>query len=412
MNVQNLKNRYPELITYMKDEGYSKDYIDRVRREIEKVVANVTSSNWQSYEDIYHDYANQGKSKAALKHRLASLGVIERFDVSGEFPDGRTRQRIVTNNKERYLSIEFKRIIDTFRDSELQRGAKNPNTIYRESRRAINFLYTLQSAGISKASEITQRSVIEAFMNKDGTQRWGRKCKYIIAVVFKTNVPSNPELFTRLMAYLPDLREVRKNIQYLTDEEITKIKSVLSNRNSGLSLRDTAIGTLALNYGLRQSDIAALKSDNVDMAGEKINIIQQKTGVPLELPLTAAVGNALYDYVTMERPKSDCEYVFLAKRRPFGRMTSDGFTNIAAAIMKAAGIRQNPGDRQGFHIFRHRLATKLLGNGVAQPVISQIVGHTSPVSLEVYLSADFVHLKECALSIEHLPFRGEVFTNE
>jgi len=248
MNVQNLKNRYPELITYMKDDGYSKDYIDRVRREIEKVIANVNSSNWQSYEDIYHDYAKQGKSKAALKHRLASLGVIERFDVSGEFPDGRTRQRIVTNSKEQYLSIEFKRIIDTFRDSELQRGAKNPNTIYRESRRAINFLYALQSAGISKASEITQQSVIEAFMNKDGTQRWGRKCKYIISVVFKTNVPSNPELFTRLMAYLPDLREVRKNIQYLTDEEINKIKSVLSNRNSGFVGRHFKIGEKSKLY--------------------------------------------------------------------------------------------------------------------------------------------------------------------
>jgi len=205
---------------------------------------------------------------------------------------------------------------------------------------------------------------------------------------------------------------MRKNIQYLTDEEIDKIKNVLSNKNSGLSLRDMAIGTLALNYGLRPSDIAALKLENVDMVGEKINIIQQKTRVPLELPLTAAVGNALYDYVTLERPKSGCEYVFLAMGRPFGRLSSGGLTHIAAAIMKAAGIRQNPSDRKGFHIFRHRLATTLLGNGVAQPVISEIVGHTSPVSLEAYLSADFVHLKKCALSIEHFPFRGEVFIDE
>ena len=127
--------------------------------------------------------------------------------------------------------------------------------------------------------------------------------------------------------------------------------------------------------------------------------------------LTTSVGNALYDYVTAERPESDCPFVFLSENRPFGRLAEGSIGNIAARIMKAAGIRQNVGDRKGFHIFRHRLATDLLGNGVSQPIISKITGHTSPDSLESYLSSDFVHLKECALSIEQFPIRREVFTN-
>ena len=412
MNLQNLSERHPELIAYMKDNGYSNDYVERVKREINKIIANADRNGWQSYVDIYRDYANQGASKAALSHKLASLGIIERFDVSGELPDGRTRQRIITQGQEQYLLPEFKHIIDTFRESESRRGAKKPTTIHAQAGAAARFLYALQSAGINSASEITQQSVIEAFMDKDGTPRWGRKCKYVCSIVLKANVPSDPKLFNRLMAYLPDLRETRKNIQYLTDEEIISIKRALANENSGLSLRDTAIGILAYNYGLRCCDIAALKLENVDLAGEKISIAQQKTAAPLELPLTIAAGNALYDYVTRERPDNGCEYIFLAETRPFGRLSSSSLTHIAAAIMKAAGVRQNPGDRKGFHIFRHRLATALLGNGIAQPVISKIVGHTSPDSLNTYLSADFVHLKECALSIERFPLRGEVFTGE
>jgi len=62
-----------------------------------------------------------------------------------------------------------------------------------------------------------------------------------------------------------------------------------------------------------------------------------------------------------------------------------------------------------FHMLRHRLATKLLENGIARPVISSIIGQTSPGSLDDYLSADFVHLKECAISIERYPVRREVF---
>ncbi|ETR69183.1 MAG: hypothetical protein OMM_09824 [Candidatus Magnetoglobus multicellularis str. Araruama] len=80
--------------------------------------------------------------------------------------------------------------------------------------------------------------------------------------------------------------------------------------------------------------------------------------------------------------------------------------------MKAANIRQSKGDRKGFHIFRHHLATALLGNGISQPVISSTLGHTSPDSLEPYLSADFSHLKDCSISIESFPMKKEVFSYE
>ena len=51
----------------------------------------------------------------------------------------------------------------------------------------------------------------------------------------------------------------------------------------------------------------------------------------------------------------------------------------------------------------------MLENGVQQPVISKTLGHSSPQSLEAYLSADFVHLKECALGIETFPVAKGVF---
>jgi len=249
------------------------------------------------------------------------------------------------------------------------------------------------------------------FLNEDGSLR--RSCSYkkVITAVIKANVPTNPELFNRLIAYLPDLRETRKNIQYLTDEEVIEVKRVLAELNSGLSLRDKAIGTLALYYGLRCCDIAGLKLNEVDLISDKISIRQQKTAEPLELPLVTSAGNAIYDYVTAERRESECDYIFLSEHRPYGRLTNGSIGNIAARIMEEARIRQNAGDRKGFHIFRHKLATGLLSNGVSQPIISKIAGHTSPDSLETYLSSDFVHLKECALGIEQFPVRKEAFAN-
>jgi integrase len=169
---------------------------------------------------------------------------------------------------------------------------------------------------------------------------------------------------------------------------------------------------LALYTGLRGCDIVGMTFDSIDWDKDLIYITQQKTDFPLELPLTAIVGNAIYDYLTCERPHVGNRYLFLSQNKPYDRLKSRSIGNVAARIMKAAGIRQSKGDRKGLHIFRHHLATSLLGNGVSRPVISRTLGHTSPVSLEPYLSADFPHLKECAINIERFPIPEGVFSYE
>ena len=67
------------------------------------------------------------------------------------------------------------------------------------------------------------------------------------------------------------------------------------------------------------------------------------------------------------------------------------------------------GGRTGVRIFRHHLATSLLGSQVSSTVISSILGHTSPESINPYLDADLEHLRECSLGIEDYPVAKEVF---
>ena len=55
------------------------------------------------------------------------------------------------------------------------------------------------------------------------------------------------------------------------------------------------------------------------------------------------------------------------------------------------------------------MATTLLANEVASPVISSILGHSSPESLNPYIDADIEHLRDCSLSISDYPVRKEVF---
>ena len=39
MNVKNLQDNYPKLISYMEANGYSKTYVERFKREIKKILS-------------------------------------------------------------------------------------------------------------------------------------------------------------------------------------------------------------------------------------------------------------------------------------------------------------------------------------------------------------------------------------
>jgi integrase len=392
----------------MQDAEYSQSHISKVRNEIRYILANAEKCGWTSYAEIYRHYEKQKRSEHYLSHKRIVLSLIENFDKSEKYPDGRLQGNL--SCKYDYLIEEFKSVIDSYLAAAKTSGLKE-STIDSRSHCIASFLLHLQEAGCNSLHDITEKAVLSAFVSDSGAILRRSSAKKSIAAVFKACTPQNPEAFTKLLLFLPQLRTARKNIQYLTSDEISKVKQALSDKTSALSLRDKAIAMLVLYTGLRKCDITGLKLNSIDWDNDIINIVQRKTSVPLTLPLRAIVGNAIYDYVTMERPKIDCEYIFIRQHAPYYEIGADALNRVCNKIMLAAGIRQETGDRKGFHIFRHRLVTTLLGNGIPQPVISDIVGQTSPVSLNPYLHANFPHLKECALSVDRFPVSREVFGN-
>jgi integrase len=390
----------------MENAAYRQDYVDKFKREIEIILRLAESGKVLSYADVYREHERSGASLHVLRQKRVIIGAIERFDLYGQYPDGTTK--LLPKGAYHSLCAEYKAVVDYHIQAETKRG-RQKSSIQVQTNNASVFFLELQKLGVERLADVTEDDVFKVFFAPDGRLIRRCSCKDQTVTVLKTCVPAFP-ICERILAFLPALRNKRKNIQYLTPEEIAKIKQALSGEKPGLALRDKAIGILAFYMGLRGCDIAGLKMDSIDWEKDTLTIRQQKTGAPLTLPLSAIVGNAIYDYIETERPKTDCEYIFISQNRPFGRIQGGGTTcRISVKIMKVAGIRQEPGDRKGFHLFRHYLVTQLLGNGVPRPVISSVVGHTSPVSLDAYLHADFPHLKDCAISIECFPVNREVF---
>jgi len=410
MNVENLRNNYPKLISYMEAAGYSNDYIARIHREIQWILVEVGNNSWNCYSDVYRYYEAISLSPGNLVKKRAIIGIIYDFDLHCKYPDGKW-SGLEQRGAYPKLTPEFRSLIDYYCVAAQERGKKQ-SSINTESKNVSAFLFLLQDAGINRLDDITEEAVMPVFVSPDGEQL--KSCNYskFISTVLKACIPLNPDACRKVLSLIPATKEVRKNIQYLTPQEARNVLNTIDDMSNTLTLRDRAIGKLAYYTGLRSCDIATMELSSINWECDLIRIKQQKTEEPLELPLIATVGNAIYDYLNDERPSVECPILFLTQKGPYRGMESATIWRVAARIMREAGIRQSKGDRKGFHIFRHHLATTLLGNGVPQAVISGALGHKRPESVEAYLSADFIHLKKCALSIARFPVLEGVFADE
>ena len=307
------------------------------------------------------------------------------------------------------LYPQFKEVVDYVYYKELSAGILRHSTVYCRAVAASSFLFSIQNKKIDSLSRITEDSVRDYFHPSDDVLL-SCTTRFNIRYFLDGAADKYPEC-SKIAEWVPIIRRNRKNIQYLTDYECTRIKEVCTNEISNLSYMDKSLGLFLLYTGLRACDIATLTLDDIDWDREIISITQQKTEVPLELPVSTLLGNSIYDYLIYERPESNDRHLFLSTKGT--NIYSQFIYYRIKRIFKAAGIRQNANDRKGTHIFRHHLATNMLEKSVPQLVISRTLGHTSPSSLEAYLYADIAHLRECALSIECFEISWEeAFDNE
>jgi site-specific recombinase XerD len=189
---------------------------------------------------------------------------------------------------------------------------------------------------------------------------------------------------------------------YYSEEEVAQLIQCV-NRADASGKRDYAIILLVARLGLRRSDVCNLQFENIRWEQRKINLIQQKTEKPIELPLLDDVGNAIIDYLKYGRPKSDLPYVFLRLIPPCNNLDGNGITCIIQKYIRYAGIKYDE-RKHGPHALRHSLASNLLKQETPLPIISCILGHSSTESTIDYLRIDIQSLRRCALEV---PFTTE-----
>ena len=207
----------------------------------------------------------------------------------------------------------------------------------------------------------------------------------------------NPMLFVAL----PHTSAPKETIVVvLTEDEMTELNECLANDSGPLTLREKAMLLLGLKMGLRGSDIANLKIDDVNWNDASIRFIQKKTSVEVNLPMPAVVGNALFRYIMEERHVKGYKDIFLSERapyRPVSRQVCKKAIDTALPNRKVEG--------SGFHVTRKTYATNLLKNGVGANVVAEALGQRGTSSVHRYLSLDVDRMRMCPLSMSQFEIR-------
>ncbi|MDE2451954.1 MAG: tyrosine-type recombinase/integrase [Burkholderiales bacterium] len=160
--------------------------------------------------------------------------------------------------------------------------------------------------------------------------------------------------------------------------------------------RDHAILHLMAFYGLRPSEVAALRVDSIDWESGALKVQQSKTRSVLMLPLAGRTLRILRRYLTNARPPSDLPQMFLRVRSPIVALKHYGVIEVFNYRVARSGL---PINGASSYSLRHAFAMRLLSRGVGIKTIGDLLGHRSLEATCVYLRIDADMLRTVALPV-------------
>jgi site-specific recombinase XerD len=150
---------------------------------------------------------------------------------------------------------------------------------------------------------------------------------------------------------------------------------------------------LLARLGLRTCEIVRLELEDIDWEIGQITV-RGKGGRWSKLPLAPDVGKSIAAYLQHDRPRCSTRRLFVTQRAPItGLSTGCAIVNTVARALSRAGIALQ---RKGGHLFRHTLATMMLGRGATLREIGEVLRHRKAKTTWIYAKVDFRALRGLA----------------
>ena len=292
-----------------------------------------------------------------------------------------------------------------FTDRLIRQRRASPNTVaaYRDTFRLL-LGYTHEQTGKQPAElnvSDLDATLITEFLDHLEHQRHNsirtRNARLAaIHSLFRCAALHHPEhalVIQRVLA-IQDKRGDRTIIAFLTPDEIDALLAS-PNRSTWIGRRDHALLYVAIQTGLRVSELTGLQHDDVELgAGAHIRCLgkgRKQRCTPLTSQTVTVLRTWLDEHGDFASPLFPSSRRTSLSRDAVGRLVTRHTVTARSTCPSLNTKSVTP------HVLRHTCAMQLLHAGVDTSVIALWLGHESPKTTQIYLHADLA-LKEQALA--------------
>lgn len=295
--------------------------------------------------------------------------------------------------KEPVVVYEFQEILDQYcRWMRDERGFSN-STIVGWRCRVRDFLIWCNAS--SRELSHLRPSDIDDYFIDDVVHHWSRRTVATMAGVLRTFLH-----YAASQGWCdPQLAATIRGPRIYAQESVPfapswdEVRRILAGTLTDLpqDIRDRAILMLLSIYGMRATEVATLRLDQVDWQQRVIRIFRLKRRQPQVYPLLPSVAEALARYIDIVRPSTQHPEVFIGLHSPQRPLTRAAIYKIVSPRFLALGIEVV---HRGPHALRHACATRLIAEGFTIKEIGDHLGHRSTSATCTYAKVNLAALRE------------------
>ncbi|MFC1958566.1 tyrosine-type recombinase/integrase [Chloroflexota bacterium] len=279
------------------------------------------------------------------------------------------------------------RLIDGF-ILTCQVEGKSPNTVTFYKGILDRYTWYLNEFNLDEVTPMTIRSFLGYIQSTE--HRWGsnnsranRKAGQVTVQRYYTGLKVffnwcvvEDYLVTSPMATLKKPKAPKKVVKAISAQDITKLLSAVNGRDFN-SIRNKAVLLIALDSGLRLSEITNLKLSDVR---SEILTVMGKGSKQRVVRIGAKAQKAIWRYIMVREPVTDgCEALWVSRNGQ--SMGVSGIQQMVVKLGNRLGIKVSP------HRLRHSFALHYLRNGGDVFTLQTLLGHSTLEIVKGYLGS-------------------------
>ena len=188
---------------------------------------------------------------------------------------------------------------------------------------------------------------------------------------------------------------VRKQVTFLSAEEINRLLDAIPDDGAVTSLRDKAIVELLFSSGLRVSELVSLDRDHINTKRREF-MVRGKGQKDRPIFISQKAAHIIEEYLAKRADTLPALFLNVSRNNTGGtsgnyrRLSTRSVQRMVSKYAKLAGITKHVTP----HTMRHSYATDLLMNGADIRSVQTMLGHSDISTTQVYTHVTDQHLKE------------------